>query len=181
MKGSYQICTKEDKEKLVGFLAQEGQALLPMVELIEDARLAVDEVIDVVGRATVEAVLELSARGVAGPKHQGKPGGGICWYGKQAGRVCLSERKLRVRRPRLRRKSNRRGSEVEVPAYSAMAGNPRMGRRMLEILLAGISTRRYQHVIQEMADTVGVSKSEVSREFVPDQCQGARAVDGAAV
>ena len=35
---------------------------------------------------------------------------------------------------------------------------------MLEILLAGVSTRRYGAVIGEMADTVGVSKSAVSRE-----------------
>ena len=35
---------------------------------------------------------------------------------------------------------------------------------MLEILLNGVSTRRYQRVIPEMADTVGVSRSTVSRE-----------------
>ena len=37
---------------------------------------------------------------------------------------------------------------------------------MLEILLAGVSTRRYGDVIPEMADTVGVSKSAVSREAI---------------
>ena len=37
---------------------------------------------------------------------------------------------------------------------------------MLEILLAGVSTRRYGAVIGEMADTVGVSKSAVSREAI---------------
>ena len=37
---------------------------------------------------------------------------------------------------------------------------------MLEILLAGVSTRRYGEVIPEMADTVGVSKSAVSRETI---------------
>src|SRR5436853_6557033 len=37
---------------------------------------------------------------------------------------------------------------------------------MLQILLNGVSTRRYQRVIPEMADTVGVSRSTVSRETV---------------
>jgi len=37
---------------------------------------------------------------------------------------------------------------------------------MLEILLNGVSTRRYQRVLPEMADTVGVSRSTVSREAV---------------
>src|SRR5256885_1159612 len=40
------------------------------------------------------------------------------------------------------------------------------GERMLEILLNGVSTRRYSRVIPEMADTVGVSRSTVSRESI---------------
>ncbi len=43
-----------------------GQALLPMLELIEQSRMALDELIDVMARASIEAVLELSARQVAG-------------------------------------------------------------------------------------------------------------------
>ena len=35
---------------------------------------------------------------------------------------------------------------------------------MLEILLNGVSTRGYERVIPEMAETVGVSRSAVSRE-----------------
>jgi len=38
--------------------------------------------------------------------------------------------------------------------------------RMLEILMAGVSTRKYSRVIPQMADTVGVSKSAVSREAI---------------
>ena len=41
-----------------------------------------------------------------------------------------------------------------------------MADRMLEILMAGVSTRKYGAVIGEMADTVGVSKSAVSRETI---------------
>ncbi|HLH39989.1 MAG TPA: transposase [Bryobacteraceae bacterium] len=40
------------------------------------------------------------------------------------------------------------------------------GQRMLEILLNGVSTRRYERVIPEMAETVGVSRSAVSREAI---------------
>jgi putative transposase len=40
------------------------------------------------------------------------------------------------------------------------------GERMLEILPNGVSTRRYRRVIPEMADTVGVSRSTVSRETI---------------
>ncbi len=93
MNRRYQIIGKEDKEKLSEFLVRHGQFLLPMVELIERSRVAVDEVIEVLGRACIEAVLRLSAQGVAGPKHQGRKGNGISWHGSQGGKVILSERR----------------------------------------------------------------------------------------
>ncbi len=46
----------------------EGQFLLPMVELITEVEMAVDRLIDVTGRATIEVVLTLSAQEVAGPQ-----------------------------------------------------------------------------------------------------------------
>jgi hypothetical protein len=49
-----------------------GQALLPLVDLMEQNRVAIDELIDVMGRASIEAELELSAMQVAGPSQQDK-------------------------------------------------------------------------------------------------------------
>ena len=74
-------------------------------------------------------------------------------------------RKVRVERPRLRRRGAGEGGEVEVPAYAAMRRPGAVADRMLEVLMAGV-TRKYGRVIGEMADTVGVSKSAVSRETV---------------
>ncbi len=65
-----------------------------MVELIEQSKLALDELIDLLGRASIEAVLRLSAEGVAGPPHPGKKGGVIGWHGRERGTVALAERKL---------------------------------------------------------------------------------------
>jgi transposase-like protein len=167
MRRSYQIAERNDSEGLAEFLVQEGQLLLPMVQLIEEAELAVDELIDVVGRATIEAVLLLSAEQVVGPKQRGKrgPDREAYWHGSQPGVVSLAERKLRVRKPRLRKKGAGAGGELEVPAYAAMRGG-RLGERMLEILLSGVSTRRYKDVLPQMADAVGISKSEVSRQTI---------------
>jgi hypothetical protein len=75
-----------------------------MVDLIEQAEMAVDELINVMGRATIEAVLLLSAQQVAGSRRPGKKDGEVRWYGSQGGVVNLSERKLRVCKPCLRRK-----------------------------------------------------------------------------
>ena len=167
MKASYQIVSPKDSRQLSEFLAKEGQFLLPMLELITQAEMAVDELIDVAGRATIEAVLTLSAQEVAGARHPGRKSDSVVgWHGRQQGVVSLAERKLRVDKPRLRRKGGGQGAEVDLPAYEAMQSDSRLGRRMLEILMHGVSTRSYRAVLPEMAATVGVTKSSVSREFI---------------
>jgi transposase-like protein len=160
----YHIVGKESSEELGRYLAKNGQVLLPMVELIEQSKMAVDELIDVLGRAQIEAVLRLSAEGVAGPPHPGKKGGAIGWHGREEGRVCLKERRLRVKRPRLRKKGQGEAGEVPIPAYEVLRSDKKLGSRMLEILLRGVSTRQYRAVLPEMAETAGVSRSSVSRE-----------------
>jgi transposase-like protein len=208
MKRAYQVVERKDSQALTEFLAGEGSALLPFVDLIRQAELGVDELIVSAGRSAIEAVLTLSARQVAGAKHPGKrlaPGesgressrraadhlaegedrgeqvrgdGSQCeagvrgvdeaigWHGRQRGVVQLAERKLRVSKPRLRRKGKKGGCEVMIPAYEAMQGSSGVGDRLLEILMRGVSMRNYSAVLPEMAETVGIAKSSVSREFM---------------
>ena len=157
--------TRLSEEKLSTILRKNGQQLLPMVDLITQSRLAIDELIDCVGRATIETILEVSAEQVAGTRQPGKSRrGGVVWYGRQPGRVYLGDRKLAVGRPRLREHGRGQDKEVMVPAYAALQNRKAMQTRMLEILMNGVSTRSYQHVIPEMAESVGLSKSSVSQE-----------------
>jgi putative transposase len=167
VKTTYHTIRKQGKineKQLASFLVKNGQALLPMVDLIEQCQLACDELIDVTGRATIQAVLQLSAmEAVGGPPQQGKRrSSDVVFYGRQRGQVFLSDRRLEVERPRLRSKGPR-SREVEVPAYAAMQNCGAMGSRMLEILMRGVSTRNYKEVIPAMAETAGVSRSAVSR------------------
>jgi transposase-like protein len=158
-----------DAKQLAAFLAKDGQLLLPMLDLVEQAQLAIDDLVDVMGRATIEAVLQMSAAQLAGPKQQGqRTNRDVVYHGTQKGRVALKERQLRIDKPRLRQRRRVEGEsgEVEVPAYAALQKDARLADRMLEIMMAGVSTRRYEQVLPEMAETVGISKSQVSREFI---------------
>ena len=158
-----------DTAALAAVLAKDGQLLLPVLDLLENAECALDDLIDVMGRATIEAVLLMSAAQLAGPKQQGKKSDrDVVYHGSQKGRVPLRERELRVDKPRLRKKDPKPGEpgEVEIPAYKAIREHGGLADRMLQILIAGVSTRRYEQVIPEMAETVGVSKSQVSRETI---------------
>jgi transposase-like protein len=162
----YQIAEKTDSRKIAEFLSRDGQLLLPFLDLICNTEQAVDELIDVVGKAAVESVLLLNAQQIAGPRQPGKVKGDIGWHGSQAGVVSLSERKLRIEKPRLRKKGKGIGKEVSIPAYEAMVMNSRIGSRIMEILMKGVSTRNYKDILPQMADTVCVSKSQISREFI---------------
>ncbi|HTD45491.1 MAG TPA: hypothetical protein VK687_14980 [Bryobacteraceae bacterium] len=64
------------------FLARKyaSGSLLPRVDLIAQCGMGCDERIDVAGRATIQAVLELSGQQVAGPRQQGKQRTGE-WFG----------------------------------------------------------------------------------------------------
>ncbi len=140
----YKIASKTDSKKIAEFLSKDGQLLLPFLEMISNTEQAVDELIDVVGKAAIEAVLMLSAQQIAGDKQPGKVRGGIGYHGSQFGVVSLSERKLRVEKPRLRKKGKGSGKEVAIPAYEELITNSRLGSRMLEILMKGVSTRNYK-------------------------------------
>jgi putative transposase len=163
MSTEYQIIGRNDKAELTKFLAKQGQFLLPMLDSILTAEAAVDEVIDVVGRSAIEAILLLSAKEVAGDKHQGKRTNDIRWYGRQSGVIPLARQKVKISKPRLRHKAK---GEIPIPAYESMLANSVLGQQLISLLMRGISTRSYKEVLPEMAETVGVSKSSISREFI---------------
>lgn len=48
---AYRVCDAKDSRKLAEFLAKEGQVLLPMLDLMTRAEVAVDEVFAEIQRA----------------------------------------------------------------------------------------------------------------------------------
>jgi len=160
----YQIVTRAAKESaavIEQFCKANGQILLPIVNMIQSASQVVDGVVHEIGVKTLELILALSAEQVAGPRTPGKASGEIRHYGTQRGRVQLADRKVRVKRPRLRHKTE---GEIAIPAYEALRKNQATSHYMLGALMRGISTREYHEVLPQMAETVGVSRSAVSRQ-----------------
>src|SRR5437764_1862072 len=103
----------EASTNLAQYLSSNEHLLLPMVDLVEQSKMAIEELINETGRLVIETLLRASASQIAGPKQQGKRDGAkaIQWYGTQGGRVSLAERKIRIRKPRLRQKG-KAGREV---------------------------------------------------------------------
>ena len=166
MKEPYHIVTRAARESAVvieQFCQANGQILLPIVNLIQNASQVVETVIYEIGHQTLQQILLLSAEQLAGPRTPGKSSGQIRHHGSQPGRVQLADRKVKVKRPRLRHKSE---GEVKVPAYEMLRQDRGLGQHMLGALLRGVSTREYQEVLPQMAETVGVSRSAISRKVI---------------
>ena len=137
-------------------------AALPMLAMIGQAQLSIEDLLGQLSRQFIEQLLVLSAQTVAGPKHPGRQAGQVRWHGAQGGVVALGHSKLHVKRPRLRAN----GAEVAVPAYAALAADSDLSRRIADILVCNVSTRKYARVVHRCADELGISKSAVSRQFV---------------
>ena len=107
MNKPYHIVTRAAKESaavIEQFCQTNGQILLPIVNLIQSASQVVESVIHEIGVQTLEMILTLSAEQVAGPQTPGKASGDIRWHGSQRGQIKLADRKVQVKRPRLRHK-----------------------------------------------------------------------------
>jgi putative transposase len=166
VKKEYQIVTRADEKSasiIQEFCQSNGQILLPLVEKIQSASAMVNSVLHEISLQALETILVLSAEQLAGPRTPGKTTGEIRWHGSQAGVVALTDRKVKVKRPRLRHKT---GGEVAVPAYQAMRKDQGLGQQMLGAMMHGVSTREYHEVLPQMAGTLGVSKSAVSRQAI---------------
>ena len=90
MKRTYEVRDRADKRAIREFLKREGQCFRCLSSWSR-RRSRSTEVIQVMGRATIEAVLEMSAEGVAGVKQAGRSRAedDTVWYGRQGGVVYL--------------------------------------------------------------------------------------------
>lgn len=140
-----------------------GLFALLLVEFTTAARLAVDTVIDQIGRQTIVTIPLLSGQEVAGARTPGQPGGEVRWHGSQPGRVMLAGRAVRVSRLRLR---HRQYGEVAVPGFNALQKSGTTADRTLGALLRGVSTRDCADAIPWMAAAVGVKKTSISPRVI---------------
>jgi putative transposase len=95
-------------------------------------------------------------------------------HGSEAGSVTLGGRRVPVRRPRVRAVQGAAGAaskELPIASYEAFSGTEVLGRKAMEQMLAGLSTRRYHVGLEPVGEQItaesgSTSKSAISRRFV---------------
>lgn len=142
----------------------EVQLTMPLPEFMDNLRTFLFGKINNTIVDAIEKFLEACAFTVAGEKHQGQASASqIYWHASQPGSIYLKDTKVKVQRPRLRSRETHR--EVAIPCYQELREKGDLGDHLREVVLQGISTRRYQEVLPGMMEAVGLSRSSVSRHL----------------
>jgi putative transposase len=122
-----------------------------------------------VGLGVLAELMEEEVDEVVGAKGRHNPERSAVRHGHERGQVTLGGRRVRVERPRVR--SGDGSSEVLLRTYQHFADRDPFSRHVLEQLLAGVSTRRFERTREPVGSEVeagarSTSRSAVSREFV---------------
>lgn len=121
-----------------------------------------------IGLEVMSELQEAEVAELAGPKGKHDRGRRAYRHGSEAGRVTLGGRRVPVSRPRVR---SLEGVEVRLESYDTFASVDLLADRMVASLLAGLSGRRYEQVLEPVgrqleATASGTSQSSVSRRFI---------------
>jgi putative transposase len=122
-----------------------------------------------VGLGVLAELMEEEVDEVVGPKGRHDPVRRAVRHGHEDGEVTLGGRRVTVERPRVRTADGTQ--EVALQTYAHFADRDPLTRLVLERMLAGVSTRRYERVLEPVGSAVeatagSTSKSSVSRAFV---------------
>lgn len=135
---------------------------LPIGELLGDLRAAVD---DFAGEAGLKLMLTLIGEEVeqrAGRRYEHNAQRAAHRWGWEDGYVAWAGRKVPIERPRVR---DRGGAEVGLDRYERFQEDGAMQRAVARRVLAGVSSRKYGQVLEDLCDGYGISKSSVSRQW----------------
>jgi transposase-like protein len=160
-----QVATREEITELA--LPPGVQAALG--ELVGSAKEGLLALSVGVGLGVLAELMEDEVCEVVGPKGEHNPDRIAVRHGHEAGEVTLGGRRVSVPRPRVRSADGE--AEVPLATYQHFADRDPLSRLVLEQMLAGVSTRRFERTREPVGTEVearaqSTSKSAVSRDFV---------------
>lgn len=131
---------------------------LPMSELIAGLQQDIECFSAEIGRVVIQRVMEAEIESRLGEHGQQSNHR----HGWQPGYVVFGGRKVRIRRPRMRRVT---GGESQLQSYCAFQSQGRMQKAVARQLIRRCSTRHYAGAIEDCLAGYGIDKSSVSRHW----------------
>lgn len=115
------------------------------------------------GLAVAQSLLADEVQRLCGPRYAHDPNAALHRHGKQPGWATMAGQRIRVDKPRVRRKD---GGEVALESYGLLQQPDALDEAALRLMVHGVSTRSYEAVVDTVCESYGVKKSCVSRNFV---------------
>jgi transposase-like protein len=159
-----QVATSEGAE-----LALPPRVQAALGELVNSAKEGLLALSVGVGLGVLSELLEEEVDEVVGAKGRHNPERAAVRHGHESGEVTLGGRRVQVGRPRVRSADGQ--AEVPLRTYQHFACRDPLSRLVLEQMLAGVSTRRFERTREPVGAEVeaaarSTSRSAVSREFI---------------
>ena len=85
-------------------------------------------------------------------------------WGSNPGYAFIGNQKLDIKVPRVRDTST--GKEVSLKSYKALQNPSAINESVLAMVINGISTRKYEKVVEKIPETFGIKKSTISNKFI---------------
>jgi hypothetical protein len=143
-----------------------------MNEIAADVREGLLAIAVGAGLQVMAAMMAADVEALCGPKGRHDPDRTATRHGSQDGSVTLGGRRLPVRRPRVRAVAGcETSNELPIASYQVFSSTEALGRKAMEQMLAGLSSRRYAVGLEPVgarvsAESTSMSKSAISRRFV---------------
>jgi len=144
--------------------AREVQLPLDVEALVDLTREALSSFAVEMGLKVAQCLLEDEVTQRCGERHERQPGRQETRFGHQPGYITIAGQKVSLAKPRVRSTSGR--GEADLERYRLLQSPDAMPQAALDHLVNGVSTRRYEQVVQLARAGFGVKKSSVSRGFV---------------
>lgn len=142
------------------------QRVLPMLEILVRSKMALHELVVDTGMQVLGSLLEEDRVAICGTRSKEQEDRQAYRHGFDQGQLVLGGRKVSVRKPRCRSVD---GEEIPLPSWQEMAAEDPLCRRMMEQMLIGVSTRKYERSLEDLPSSmksVASKRSSVSRRFV---------------
>lgn len=117
-------------------------------------------------RLVINLLLEAEVKGLCGERYKHDPEREANRWGSEPGTAIVNGTKERIKKPRVRSASD--GKEIRLATYEAFNESGVLSEKILNSVLAGVSTRRYVNLVDKQLRKYGVSKSSVSRRTIEE-------------
>ena len=172
---AYHKKTKQSTEKKISLPIE--QLTLPDLREAVKGRFA--SFCTAVGIQALMTLMEQDVESMAGPKGKHNPKRTAYRHGTQSTSIPMGNQRIAIERPRVR--SIETDQESPIESYEAFTNDDQLLEAALNRMLYGMSTRDYEHGIDDYNDVVktsGTSTSTVSQRFIKASAKEAKKVLG---